>query len=223
MSQPQADFFPLARKTVRHWQPKLVFDVGANIGQTATDIAGRFPEAKIHAFEPSPKSYRKLVDATASFPNVTTHNIALGSSAATLALTQRSDSTMNRLLPGAAEATPKTVMVEVRTGVELFHEVQATRIDFLKIDTEGHDYEVLMGFLPVIRQVDFIQVEAAMNPYNRTHVQFRQFEDLLWDQGFHLFHLFEQTMEWKRGKRPVLRRSNPVFINGRFADLTGIS
>jgi hypothetical protein len=30
-------------------------------------------------------------------------------------------------------------------------------------------------------------------------------------------------MEWKRRGRPVLRRANLVFINGRFADLTGIA
>lgn len=223
MAEPPKDVFKLVRKYLKGWAPELIFDVGAHMGESTAFYAANFPAARIHSFEPTPKSYTRLVAATADLPNVVTHPFALGREEATLTLSERSDSTMNRLLPPGT--TPQRGMVEVRVrpGAEVLREIGADHIDFLKIDTEGHDYAVLVGFLPVLKQVDFIQVEAAMNPYNRTHVPLRAFEDLLWEQGFHLFHIFEQTMEWKRHGRPALRRSNPVFINGRFADMTGIS
>ena len=224
MSEPPGDFFAFARKAIPGWQPRLMFDVGANVGQTCLELAARFPDSRIHAFEPSPDSCAVLAREAQRFPNITTHNIALGSRTARLPLTQQgTTATTNRLLTEPARPGEATVMVEVRTGADIFEALKAERIDFLKIDAEGHDYDVLLGFLPVLGQVDFIKVEAAMNPYNKTHVPLRLFEDLLWHRGFHLFRIFEQSMEWKRGGRPVLRRCNPVFINGRLLDLAGIN
>ncbi|MFP5478229.1 MAG: FkbM family methyltransferase [Alphaproteobacteria bacterium] len=82
-------------------------------------------------------------------------------------------------MPDAGGGTgSELVEVQVRTGAEVLRELGAPRIDILKIDTEGHDYDVLIGFLPVIDQVDFIQMDAAMNPYDRTHVPLWRFEDL---------------------------------------------
>lgn len=222
MNPAPDDFFDLARKYLPEWAPKLVFDVGAHVGETVRHFAQNFPEAKILAFEPTPETYRELVRATSGLPNVVTHNLALGRTTASLGMLVRGTSTSNHLLPLASQDIEKAIKVQVRSGAEVFRELGASRIDILKIDTEGHDYDVLIGFLPVIQQVDFIQVEAAMNPYNRTHVPLRLFEDLLWHHGFHLFHVLEQTMEWKRGGRPVLRRANPVFINGRLLDLEKI-
>jgi hypothetical protein len=102
-------------------------------------------------------------------------------------------------------------------------ELGLDHIDFLKIDTEGHDLEVLHGFLPRLGQVDFVEVEAGMNPYNTTHVPFDRLAGFLREAGFHLAHIFQQKMEWKRGGQPVLRRCNPLFVNRRLADLSGIS
>lgn len=222
MTAPPVTPFELARQYLPDWTPQVIFDVGANIGQSAKAYARQFPAAALHCFEPSPDAFVQLVMATARFPNVTAHCLALGRVDATLALTQGRYSTLNRLLPAKAPRPDSAVPVPVRPGADLFHALNLARIDFLKIDTEGHDLEVLLGFLPVLGQVDFIQVEAGMNPYNSSHVPLRAFEDLLQPLGFQLFHIFDQKMEWKRGGRPVLRRCNPVFINGRLTELAGI-
>jgi FkbM family methyltransferase len=220
--KPHRDPFDLIRKYLADWNPDVIFDVGANVGQSATVYASRFPEARVHSFEPSPETYRHLVEAMAQFPQVTTHNIALGRSEARSRLTQSRQSALNHLVPPTQDATEGTVEVQVRSGIEVMRGLGVERIDYLKIDTEGHDLEVLHGFLPELDRVDFIQVEAGMNPYNTTHVPFGSLDGLLQGAGFHLFHIFEQKMEWKRGGRPVLRRSNPVYINRRLVDLRGV-
>jgi FkbM family methyltransferase len=222
MNEPPRDPFDLIGRYLPDWQPKVIFDVGANVGQSARTYARLFPLARIHSFEPSPASFGQLVLATSGLPNVTPHRLALGRVDATLDLTQGKDSAMNRLLPADSTPPDGTVRVTVRTGADLLRKETIDHLDFLKIDTEGHDHEVLQGFLPVLDKVDFIQVEAAMNPYNKTHVPFGKLSNLLRKEGFHLFHIFDQKMEWKRGGRPVLRRCNPVFISGRLVDLQGI-
>jgi FkbM family methyltransferase len=222
MQNPPDTAFSLLRRYLPDWSPKLILDVGANVGQSAKAFAGAFPEARIHSFEPSPDSFVQLVLATSALANVETHCLALGRVDETLGLTQVRASTMNRLVRKGKDLPEGAVMVPVRAGAEVMRALQVEHVDFLKIDTEGHDLEVLHGFLPMIDRIDLIQVEAGMNAYNRTHVPFARLDALLTRQGFHLMHLFDQKMEWKRGGRPVLRRCNPVYISGRLVDLQGI-
>ena len=59
MVKPPPDLFGLVKIYLPDWAPSLVFDVGANVGQTVADVVRRFPECKVHAFEPSPASFRQ--------------------------------------------------------------------------------------------------------------------------------------------------------------------
>ena len=222
MLVPPTDPVDLIHRYLPDWRPAVIFDVGANVGRFAKAYAQHFPDAEIHCFEPSPATYLDLLLSVARHRKVVAHNLALGQEDATLTLTQQTHSAMNHLLPAQAEQKA-AVKVQVRVGADVMRELKVDHIDFLKIDTEGHDLAVLQGFLPVIDRIDFIQVEAAMNPYNTTHVPFGTLDGLLREQGFHLFYIFEQKLEWKRGGRPVLRRSDPLFISRRLLDLQGIS
>jgi FkbM family methyltransferase len=204
------------------WRPGCIFDVGANGGQSATAYAGHFPDAAIHAFEPVPEAFALLRRAAASHPNITAHQLALSSAPGLATMAARGSSTRNRILPGGAPAGGDTIAVRAAPGHLVAQELGCADIGFLKIDTEGHDLDVLIGFAPLLPRIDFVEVEAAMNPYNQTHVPFRILEDFLRHAGFLLFRLYEQRLEFHKGGRPVLRRANPVFIHQRLADTTGI-
>jgi hypothetical protein len=129
---------------------------------------------------------------------------------------------MNRLLPAGKPLPDGAELVEVRSGSQVMRDLGVDHIDYLKIDTEGSDLAVLQGFLDRLDRIDFVEVEAGMNPYNRTHVPFDKLSSLLGEAGFHLAYLFGQKMEWKRGGKPVLRRCNPLFVSGRLVDLSGL-
>ena len=222
MSDAPKDPFDLILRYLPGWSPGVIFDVGANVGQSVKGYARRFPQAQIHSFEPSPQTFQELCQTVVRFPNVVAHCLALGRTEANLGLTQGRKSAMNRLLPYGTALPEGAVQVEVRTGASLMRDLGLERIDFLKIDTEGHDLEVLHGFLPMLDRVDFIQVEAGMNPYNATHAPFAKLDSFLKDASFHLAHIFDQKMEWKRGGQPILRRCNPLYVNGRLLELQGI-
>lgn len=198
------------------YQFRVIFDVGANVGQSAIGFAKAYPEAQIHSFEPVPASYAKLEEATRDIENITAHNFALGRAAEERVMQVSGTSPSNLIVEGA----PGEDLVPIRT--EIGHEV-ATRlgiraISFLKIDTEGFDLEVLLGFRPLMPAIDFIQVEAAMNIHNRRHVPFRVLEDELRAMGFHLLHIFEQNARRIGAGIPILRRCNPLFVNARLVE-----
>src|SRR4051812_36845319 len=61
--------------------PSTIFDVGANVGQTALKFAIAFPEARIFCFEPVTSTLRKLGKNVQGFRSITCHQLALGAEA----------------------------------------------------------------------------------------------------------------------------------------------
>ena len=58
--------------------PKIIFDIGANIGISAIYFSHRFPDAKIYAFEPIKENYQLLLENTAGLKNVKAFQVAFG-------------------------------------------------------------------------------------------------------------------------------------------------
>ena len=58
----------------------VVFDIGANVGDTVREFSFVFGNPLIHAFEPSPKTFQMLKANTSYIPAITLNNVGLGSS-----------------------------------------------------------------------------------------------------------------------------------------------
>jgi FkbM family methyltransferase len=189
----------------------MVFDVGANEGQSCLGYARALPEATVHAFEPMMSTYMRLAANVAGNPRIRLHNLALGEENGILRMAVAATSSMNRVTTGAgpAEEVPGVTLETFCRARGIGH------IDFLKIDTEGHDLSVLRGCGAMLAEIDFIQCEASANRYNRFHNAYADIFDFLSDRGFHLFQITGQTWEWGGGGKPVLRRFDPVFVNAR--------
>jgi len=218
----EARLLALISSAIPGYKVQSVIDVGANVGQTCVPLASALPDAHIIAFEPVPATFALLERNTAPFPNITIVNAALGARPCEARMSAVGTSVANRILAPDEVVGQETAKVTITTGSDIFNTYGLERLSFLKIDAEGHDMDVLDGFLQVLPSIDFIKVEAGMNPYNKTHVPFIDFFLTLTRRDFLLFHILEQAMEFKSSGRPALRRANPVFINKKLADMTGI-
>ena len=210
------------RRFFTGYVPSVIFDVGANVGQSCLSYAEAFPTTRIHAFEPVPETFETLAQKVADIESITPWNIALSSSDGIATMRRAKASVGDRIVKGSAAPDGEAVEVKTMTGTAFCQEHGIDRISFLKIDTEGHDLDVMKGFRSMLDRVAFVQVEAAMNRYNKSHVQFGVFMEFMEARNFHLMHLYEQRLEFKLGGRPILRRADPVFINGALVDLTGL-
>lgn len=126
----------------------VIFDVGANIGQTVAAIKQELPRSTVHSFEPSPSTFRKLSVNTAQFEGVVLNNAGLGSEVGVMTLNQNSKSTMSSLLdfgPASWGARSNQFSVNIDTLDHYVEEKKIAKIDYLKIDTQGFDLEVLKG------------------------------------------------------------------------------
>ena len=199
----------------------IIFDVGANVGQSCVPYAKALPDAAIYAFEPAPESFRKLSEVIKGQKGVSIHNVALSSGSGSVKMVTHGDSTMNRIETASNKGN---ITIHTSTLEEFCAANRVVHIDFLKIDTEGHDLSVLQGCGRMIEHVDFVQCEASANAYNKFHNSFIDIFNFMTCHGFYLFHIDGQTFEWGGGGYPVLRRFDPIFVNSRvFGEMTGVT
>jgi FkbM family methyltransferase len=200
--------------------PAVIFDVGANVGQSAAMFTEAFPRAKIYAFEPVAATFQTLGKRVAALPNVSAFNLALGRRSGSVEIESQRNSVMNRIVERRGEAaTTRTEATKMMPGDAFSAEHHVERIDLLKIDTEGHDLEVLVGFRSMLEgmRIGLVDTEVGMNRGNTRHVPFEAVKAYLDPLGYHVFHLHEQMMEIPFSGRPVLRRCNVTFISEALA------
>ena len=193
----------------------VVFDVGANVGQSADKFASAFPDAQLYCFEPASGTYDTLTRHLVGRINVNCHHLALGSSdgQATLYLTGRPDanSATNSLIAPSNPIGEETV--ELRTIDGFASDNGISRIDLLKIDAEGADLDVLVGARSMLssRRIAFVLTEVGFHPGDTRHVLFDDVRSYLLPVGFHVFGIYEQQPEWTGEQR--LRYANVCFSN----------
>ena len=130
---------------------------------------------------------------------------------------------MNRLVAeDMVNADLPTEHTDVTTLDKFCEKEQVPNIHYLKIDTEGGDFEVLVGAEGMLKEekIDFVEVEAGMSPNNTYHVPMENFKRYLEEHGYYLFGLYEQVEE-RRTRKPNLRRANLVFISNRLISGAG--
>jgi FkbM family methyltransferase len=170
-------------------EPRVVFDIGANVGQTAIGFSKWFPRAEIHSFEPVPDNYRKLVETARSLPGVRTYPWACGANVGTFAMNLGDDSERHTL---AARSGAGTVDVQVTTVDAFCEEHQIQRIDLLKSDTEGFETEVLSGARNMLARgaIRAIYVEVGVNGQTY-HTPFADVLAMLKPAGFDFSGFYE--------------------------------
>jgi FkbM family methyltransferase len=188
----------------------MIFDVGANDGESCLNYSRVFPDSRILTFEPVPKTFAKLLDNTSRTRNIMPMNIALGDIDGNLSMQISGTSTMNRVVSGS---NPGSRLVQACRLDTFCNKSNIHHINFLKIDTEGHDFSVLAGCGEFIKNIDFIQCEASANDYNQFHNSYLEIFKFMTSKSFYLFKIYGQTFEWGNGGYPVCRRLDAVFIN----------
>jgi FkbM family methyltransferase len=212
------DPFSDLHRVLPGWQPKVMFDVGANIGQTAVKYAKMFPTAHIFSFEPGQTAYAALRCNVQTFPNVRCFNCALGRESGSVVLLHDQDSSMNRIMAvetGKGSTTVERCEWVEQTTLDEFCKMQEIReINYLKVDVEGADLDVLCGGQDMLGKnaIDVIEIEVGIGPDNERHVPLNRVKEWLEARRYFLFGFYEQVPEWKYNRRH-LRRVNAVFLS----------
>lgn len=168
---------------------RVILDVGGNIGTFSVYAAGRAPGARIVALEPFPKSRARLV------AHVGRNGLADRVACRPWGLSGRDES---RTMPSGESGTPSQslgllpepgaagagdITIECVTLGTLFERERLAHVDFMKMDIEGGEHDVLSNTPPdVLARVRRIGMEYHPNGSRDALVR------TLGDAGFDLVH-----------------------------------
>jgi FkbM family methyltransferase len=173
----------LIRKVARELSPRYVADIGANHGDWLRCAAQAMPCAKMVMCEPQPLLAERLQARDAS-DRITVKQVAMGSSAGTLNLfCYKGRDTLASNVDWHKNHPSEQVAVPLMTGADLVESLGWPGVDFIKIDVEGMEHAVLVGFGELLRtgRIGVIQFEFGAFAVQQ-HILMRDFCDLLGTQ-----------------------------------------
>lgn len=160
---------------------QTIFDIGAHKGLYSKRLRKTFPTAAIYAFEPNVETFR-ILESNLVSDRVRCFNLGLGSEVGSGILYYYADDKVTshasiykevlQQLHGSLQVGQETF--EMTTLDRFCESFCVDHIDFLKIDTEGHELEVLKGGKGMVSddRIDIIQFEFnEMNVISRVFLR----------------------------------------------------
>lgn len=180
-------------------KPNIVFDVGANNGDWSLSILDQTKNTRVYSFEPNPDIFKKLEIKLKNHKNRSNTNLcALASVLGKLEFSINSkNSLFSSFYRRIDDQDSKSIEVSIISGDQYCKENRIDGIDFLKIDVEGFELEVLKGFSNMIseKRIKVIQFEyGVMNIHARTFL--KDFFDLLEPHGYSIGKLYPTNIDF---------------------------
>jgi len=176
----------------------IIFDVGANKGQSIRSFKKIFSNPKIHAFEPSKEDFEILKQKYQGDQSVVLNNIALGDkkekksfnimyksdTSSFLNLNKNSEWLKYRsksLKISKEDFNVRTSMVEIDTIDNYLKIKEIDKVNCLKIDTQGYEDKVLMGSINSLKNniIDIVVAEIIFDNVYDKHLNFLDLEKYL--------------------------------------------
>lgn len=155
----------LERLRAAGFNPKAILDVGASYGLFADEAWLLWPDAEIHCFEPEPEYVEQLSRRAASDPRLKVCGALVGATA-------NPEQSYFHLMGGSTVLEENTDCPEDLTTtcgpprksrmvtLDTYCAEHGVRPEFLKIDVQGYELEVLKGAAGMLESVEVILTEV---------------------------------------------------------------
>lgn len=172
----QKNILKLFKKKIQ--KPIILFDIGAHHGETIKLFLNNLRVKKIYSFEASPKNFGILEKNITAYKNkkIEIFNYGLGDITSKKYINhtlESSSSSINRfnssskyfkkklkvLKISKIENYSKKILIKINTLDQIIKKKNIKKIDILKIDTEGYEFNILKGLSKLNKIVRFIYFE----------------------------------------------------------------
>ena len=181
------------RQLIAQLRIDCVLDVGANIGQFASELRGIGYRGQVISFEPIASVFSSLQEQFANDPKWEGFHMALGSAEGSMTITIPKLTVMSSLLESDVsepDARRESVVVKRLDQMlpQLQRELGFSRV-FLKMDTQGFDLEVFRGAAGCMDCIQGIQSELSVQPLYKNMPHYLESLQTYESAGFELFNL----------------------------------
>lgn len=185
--------------TIKKYLPDnpLIVEAGAFDGCDTKHLSAFFPHGQIHSFEPVPEIFALLEENTKSLSNVTRHQYALGDSigSTTLHISEKPSEPGQPFQAGSllkpkerltwSDVTyPRTIKVPITTLDDWAAQRAIDHVDFLWLDMQGYELNVLKASQKILPTVKVIFTEVEFIEAYEGQYQYEDVRAWLESQGF---------------------------------------
>lgn len=204
---------------------KIIFDIGANIGEYSQMIKDHSELLKLnielHLFEPTQSCFITISEKFKNDPNVILNNFGVSDSNTTSKIYYDQEksglaSIYQRNLDSYNIKLNQSEDILLKRMDEYIEKKGIQHIDFIKIDIEGHELNAFKGFGSYINSsfIDYIQFEyggANLDSHSSLMEIYKFFED----RGFSVAKIMANGLE--------LRNYKPFMDNFMYSNYVAIS
>jgi len=192
----------LSAYSLLNYSPKIIFDVGAHNGSSVDRFLRLFEKSQIFAFEPNIELCAQI-KAKFKDGNIHVSNKVLGKQKGNVEFNVHNSSTGSSSLldfnPDLSFASRRNltrtnvdkIQVEMTTLDDEVNSRELEKIDYLKIDTQGTELEVLRGAenLLKLKKIDFIEFEVILTETYLNMPKWSETLNYLQNLDYHLIAL----------------------------------
>lgn len=215
----------------------IIFDVGANVGNTIIEYKNYWPEAKIHAFEPQEDCFKALEVISENFKgDIFVNNVAVGiehnhilefythdinseiSGFSKINLSSNDSIFLKKIKMGKSNfsmddyertVNHKKLVKTIRLDKYL-EENCIDKINLLKIDTQGYEPEVLSSLGSFLSKTDIVLTEIMFFDYYEKKLSFSDIERVLLPAGFELYNILHVSQNPMNGRTDWI---DVIYVN----------
>ena len=197
---------------------KTVIDIGAHKGEFIKSVLNISSVINIEGFEPQKNIFEVLKKTFSTNKYIKLNNLAIADKAGKqiMKINKLSDtSTLNEIDSDSLYFKFKSFLLYEKNSIISEQEVLTTTIDLffqnikfsektlMKIDTEGYEYNVLMGSKNKIKEIKYILIENQFSKMYK-NVNFENCHQFLINHNFKLL---------KKFKFPTLHYEDRLYVN----------
>jgi FkbM family methyltransferase len=136
----------------------VIYDIGAFSGAYSIYLAHKVKQSRVYSFEPTPQAFNELIKniEASGAKNITAMNVAISDHIGRQRFYVSSDPARSSFYPSNAAWENRKITQSIEVDcVTIDHLVESGKIpppDIIKIDVEGHEFEVVKGAEETVRQ-----------------------------------------------------------------------
>jgi FkbM family methyltransferase len=210
---------------------KLLIDIGAHKGESIELFSKNFIIKKIISFEASPINFeylkKKIEENKQGYNNteIILENIALGAEDKIIELNQFDESSSSTIKEIDEESkyykrkfrlinflnkkeTYQKLKIKISKLKDYIEKHNIEKIDFMKIDTEGYEFEILLGLENKIKLVDIIMFEHHYDNMIKKGYTFEDINKLLIKNNFN--KIYKSRMPFRKTFEYIYKREELI-------------
>ena len=204
------------REQLENWLKKIdvhadkILDIGAHLGNMALEMKGIWPYTNILCVEANPYAEEELKAKDLNY-KIAALSWKSGDEkdfwVSTEWLLSSGNSLYRENTPSYSDDKCKTIKVMTHTLDELFPNGES--FDFIKIDTQGSECDILIGGQELLKKTKYILTEASVREYNKGGCRIHNIFSVMKQMGFELDDIC--SLQYKDNLNIALLQTDLLF------------